>query len=504
MTVGSGGSLKRSVEAIGVALLTGAIALGALAGRTASGPGEPPVLTPDPIPTSAPTPTPTFDRQEPVHSPSPTDDAPPPGPQPSAAPRSEPAPDPPRSQRYHFEATLDYEAGLLDVVQTLEWTNTSTANANHINLSVIPVHIGAFALTGAVTVNGVVADAQFVKFETNLRVRFHEPLPPDHSVTIVLPFRLTVGTTDGAFGSRLSKSDGVMQFGEWFPIWSTVHGFHDPGDPQVSWTADSMTLDLTSSTDLGINAVAASGRLLAGATPTHWVFQAENVRDFAFAAYPGYSVRTATTTCDGQPIEVRAYVKDASAREFVSHSLHAMDSFNDWFGCYDYDTFSIVETSGQNSMEFPTLVFISADEASNPSIIYHEVAHQWWYAMVGNDQLNEPWLDEAFAQYSMRLLDGRPIRQCPDAAAVGSSVYDFDRWQRCAYVATVYQRGSALLQALHQRMGDDDFFAALRRIVETYRHGMATTDGVIEIFQASTNRNLRRLFTTYGVVAGDA
>jgi pimeloyl-ACP methyl ester carboxylesterase len=30
----------------------------------------------------------------------------------------------------------------------------------------------------------------------------------------------------------------------------------------------------------------------------------------------------------------------------------------------------------------------------------HEVAHQWWYAVVGNDIYREPWLDEAFAQYS--------------------------------------------------------------------------------------------------------
>ncbi len=26
-------------------------------------------------------------------------------------------------------------------------------------------------------------------------------------------------------------------------------------------------------------------------------------------------------------------------------------------------------------------------------IVVHEVLHQWWYSLVGNDQVNEPWLD---------------------------------------------------------------------------------------------------------------
>jgi aminopeptidase N len=33
-------------------------------------------------------------------------------------------------------------------------------------------------------------------------------------------------------------------------------------------------------------------------------------------------------------------------------------------------------------------------------VIVHETAHQWWYSMVGNDQILEPWLDESLADYS--------------------------------------------------------------------------------------------------------
>ena len=33
----------------------------------------------------------------------------------------------------------------------------------------------------------------------------------------------------------------------------------------------------------------------------------------------------------------------------------------------------------------------------------HEVAHQWWYSLVGNDQIDEPWLDEALTQFTTAL-----------------------------------------------------------------------------------------------------
>ena len=33
-------------------------------------------------------------------------------------------------------------------------------------------------------------------------------------------------------------------------------------------------------------------------------------------------------------------------------------------------------------------------------VIVHETAHQWWYGLVGNDQIDEAWLDESLATYS--------------------------------------------------------------------------------------------------------
>ena len=42
-------------------------------------------------------------------------------------------------------------------------------------------------------------------------------------------------------------------------------------------------------------------------------------------------------------------------------------------------------------------------------VVAHEVAHQWWYSLVGNDQIDEPWLDEAFAQFTTALVLPRSV-----------------------------------------------------------------------------------------------
>ena len=39
-------------------------------------------------------------------------------------------------------------------------------------------------------------------------------------------------------------------------------------------------------------------------------------------------------------------------------------------------------------------------------VAVHELAHQWFYAMVGDSQARDPWLDEAFATYAEEVIDG--------------------------------------------------------------------------------------------------
>ena len=38
------------------------------------------------------------------------------------------------------------------------------------------------------------------------------------------------------------------------------------------------------------------------------------------------------------------------------------------------------------------------------SHVPHEIAHQWFYAAIGNDSYKEPWLDEGFSEFCEDIL----------------------------------------------------------------------------------------------------
>jgi len=88
----------------------------------------------------------------------------------------------------------------------------------------------------------------------------------------------------------------------------------------------------------------------------------------------------------------------------------AFSVYNRRFGPYPYTEFDVVETFvSVGGYEFAGMVFIEQSLRVQGStsqlrfIVAHEVAHQWWYALVGSDPVAEPWLDEALATYSVAL-----------------------------------------------------------------------------------------------------
>jgi len=96
------------------------------------------------------------------------------------------------------------------------------------------------------------------------------------------------------------------------------------------------------------------------------------------------------------------------ALDVASDSLEA---YNRRFGAYPYTELDVVEAPMQYALgvEYPGVFLIAADlyaepqEASFIVAIAHETAHQWWYALVGNDVFDDPWLDEGLATYTSSL-----------------------------------------------------------------------------------------------------
>ena len=101
----------------------------------------------------------------------------------------------------------------------------------------------------------------------------------------------------------------------------------------------------------------------------------------------------------------------AGVRLTRTDGVAAVDRFGEEFGRYPYGEIDLVMTRRfGGGMEYPGLVLLGTTEEG--SAVVHEVAHQWWYGIVGNDEYGAPWLDESFAQYANARFYGWDTRDC--------------------------------------------------------------------------------------------
>jgi hypothetical protein len=134
------------------------------------------------------------------------------------------------------------------------------------------------------------------------------------------------------------------------------------------------------------------------------------------------------------------------------------------FGPYPYPSLTVVAlpTLQAGGIEYPGGFFVGP--SLNRETITHEVAHEWFYGMVGDNQARDPWLDEAFATYAEAVANNRTDayggalgQPDPVGAPMASFAGSPDRYAR-----VVYGKGAAALLAARKEVGAPAFDAALR------------------------------------------
>ncbi|HEM61253.1 MAG TPA: M1 family peptidase, partial [Chloroflexi bacterium] len=238
-------------------------------------------------------------------------------------------------------------------------------------------------------------------------------------------------------------------------------------------------------------------------------FAAGPARDFYVAASERFEV---TSEQVGQTI-VNSYAFpefQQQAEHALAHAVEAMEIFNRRLGAYPYAEFDVVSTPMQAlGMEYPGLVAIglhlydpSAEVSGLPTgallqgAVAHEVAHQWFYNVVGNDQVDEPWLDEALVQYVTGLyyldVGGESALEAwrdswqsrwrrIDWALIPIGLPSGDYTDAREYGAVVYGRGPLVLEALAEDLGQADFEAFLRDYYQLHKWGIGTGEDFKEL-----------------------
>ncbi|MFQ5923108.1 MAG: M1 family aminopeptidase, partial [Anaerolineales bacterium] len=170
-------------------------------------------------------------------------------------------------------------------------------------------------------------------------------------------------------------------------------------------------------------------------------------------------------------------------------------------------------------IEYPGLVTVGTLGSANvidPTV--HEVGHQWFYGLIGDDQLEQPWLDEAAATYTQVLYHEQASRpgfatgmltffrdQVRDHRSpelpIGLPVDGYET--RLDYALFVYRKGALFFDALRAELGDDLFFEFLQNFLERYRYEIASADDFQATAEDTCGCDLDSLFDLWVFEGGE-
>jgi hypothetical protein len=365
---------------------------------------------------------------------------------------------------------------------------------------------GSSLVVSEVRVDGAVADVRDVAAGapaeapagTLLEVPLADCADPGRQLSIELDFDLRLGRdVDERVGT--SSDEAVAWFATAFPLlaWERGRGWERGpavavnGEMAVSEEFELAALEVTAPTGyevFGTGRAADAPEETGDGTAIHR-FSADSVRDVAVTVGD-------LDLLEGESDGVRVHLgADRGARRsdldtWMAVITDAIDRLEGLLGPFPYPDLWVTVLSAQSSgIEFPGAIqFGDTNPEKNRDLVTHELAHMWFYALVGNDQGNDPWLDEAFTTFAQMVVDGEDVGIGSVAPRlrghVGEPMTFFTRYDRpsSAYVDVVYTAGAATLLEARQRAGEDEFDDALRRYVAEQAHSVATPEDVVAAF----------------------
>lgn len=211
---------------------------------------------------------------------------------------------------------------------------------------------------------------------------------------------------------------------------------------------------------------------------------------------------------------------EAAAQAVVAHAAASLRLYSDLYGPYPYTELDVVEAPlNLRGMEYSGLILIGEDLYAEQRefltfLVAHEVAHQWWYGLIGNNPYEQPWLDEGLTEYSAfdyyrgvfgqsraeQLLTGR--WQIPfDSAASGGvdGVVDqpVSAFDPASYELLVYAKAALFFNALREQLGE----ALYQQVLQTYyaenRYRIVTSQTFLATAERVSGQNLNPLAETW-------
>ena len=429
---------------------------------------------------------------------------------------------------YHVDLTFTPEDLTLRGRQEILYTNRESQTLSEIYVRLYPNVAG-----GATELTSIRRDGTPIEGETEydssiLRIPLDPVLAPGESTALGWDLEIRIADAYVGWGP-FGALDGVISLDQFLPVipvydetgWNVA-----PVPPQGDWSyydAGFYLVRITAPSDLVLVAGGVEVSGIDGVQTQSRTFAAGPVRDFYAAASSAYQAFTQTHS----EVTITHYVLPGG--EELAHlglrvAADALDSFEARFGPYPYTELDFATTfiHAGSAMEYPGIVAMSEETYTPGAILWgnqpsedvlettivHEMAHQWFYNIVGSDQVNEPWLDEALAQYATNLYyedTYSPVRASEyrrewigrwnaigrRAIPVGLSTFEFEAG---TYGSIIYGRGPMFVERLGGYLDLDAFFSAY---IDAHRWDIADTRSFASLAEQMSERDLTDLFTAW-------
>ena len=383
---------------------------------------------------------------------------------------------------YSVGASLAWGSGRLSGHVTITATNQSAAGIDRLELNTVMGPLGGLRL-GTTSVDGRTVAAK-VSDQTIL-VPLGGVLPSGATAKVVVRYSATLRTATSGSQWLFARANGIADLYRWIPWVSRATPFARPnyGDPFV--TPASPTVHVVIKSDVPLRWATTGTRNSLSADGLTADFSAANVRDFVVTATRDATTRQATV--NGTVIRVVGR-SGFPAASVLTAAKNAFAKLEARLGPYPYGLLTIAESAGGYGMEGPMTVWIPPSVASGnlAYLVTHEMAHQWFYGVVGNDQAREPFADEAMADMAARNVLGMRRSSACSTSRLDRSIYQYSS---ACYYEIIYIQGGNLLDDARRSMGSTPFWAAIRSYIAAHRFGLVHTRTLLDAIDAASPIN---------------
>ncbi len=409
--------------------------------------------------------------------------------------------------------------------QIVRYFNAESEPLEEIYFRLFPNFEGGSITISNLTVDGVEAKTTLEAADSALRIELTEALAPGESVVLELDFILVIPTEMGGNYGLFGYFEDVLVLDVFYPV---IPAYDEAGwynqHPQQN---GDLTYQDASFYLVQVKAPADMTLVSSGVAVDHQengpqqtvVFAAGPARDFYLAGSQEF-VELKEQVGD---LTVKIHTKkeyELHQRYALDYSLKALEIYSERVGDYPYTEFEVMSSPMRAlGIEYPGMTSIVVDEFVPGGEMYgiptenmlestlaHEVGHAWFYNAVGNDQQNEPWVDEALVQYLTYIY-------YLDRYGSGQGYIDswLGRWERVGnadipigmpageyegqeYGAIVYGRGPLFFLELEGELGLDNVMAAVENYFDTYLWENASGEDLRAVFEEACGCDLSEQF----------